>query len=301
MKYLKNKWVAITLGLILLSGIAWLFRKQLGPLFGGYEKSPKGYYYRFVKGGKLEKIKGPGYHIIFQYVLLGPKGDTLENKSKEGVEQQMEYPMEIKSELDEIFQMAAPGSVIEMLVPTDTLRQRASNNLKVMTLEPGENAKWVIYVKKLLNPQEFEGYKNQRLMDRLAKENKQIDDFALKTKSKNWKLDSVDWIKYYIDSAIDKPRLVVGDEIEFHTEVYTLDGAMLINSGAEGRKYKLTIGRFNYPIVAFDKVAQYMADGESGAFLVTSDYGYGDEGQGSIIAPYTPLLVKIYDLKKLNK
>lgn len=297
MSILKNKWVLISLGLIILSGVAWIFRKQLGPMLGGYEKSAKGYYFRFVEGRKLEKVQGPGFHIVFQYVLLSPSGDTLENRAKPGVEQQMDYPLEVKNELDEVFQIAAPGSVVEVLVPTDSLQSRAGDNLKIMTLPSGKNAKWVIRMIKLLNAEQFEGYKNARLMDRLQKENKDIDDFADQTK-KNWILDSSSWIKYYIENKTELPRFMDGDEVEFNAEVYTLNGTLLM--GKEGRKYKLTVGRFNYPLVAFDKTITYLSDGESGNFLVTSDYGYGAEGLGAFVPPYTPLLVKLFDVKKIK-
>lgn len=297
MKMLKNKWVLMALGLIVLAGLAWMFRKQLGPMLGGYEKSEKGFYYRFKEGRKLEKVQGPGYHIVFQYVLLGPDGDTLENKSMPGVEQQMEYPLDVRNELDEVFQIAAPGSVVEVLVPTDSLQARAGNNLKIMNLPLGKNAKWVIHMIKLLNVEEFEGYKNSRLMERLQKENKAIDDFAQQTK-KPWQLDSAAWIKYYIENKTENPRFMDGDEVEFNAEVYTLSGNLLM--GKEGRKYKMTVGRFNYPLVAFDKVITYLADGENGVFLVTSDYGYGAEGLGAFVPPYTPLLVKMFDVKKIK-
>lgn len=300
MNLLRNKWAIIAFVVVLLVSVAFIFKEQLGPLFGGYEKSPRGYYYRFTKGNKLEKVMGPGYHIIFQYVILGPDGDTLEHKAKPGVEQERDYPVEAENEVDDAMQMAAPGSVVEILVPTDSLRSRAGKNLKIMNLPSGKNAKFVIHVLKLLNPEQFEAYGNLRFMERLAKENKKIDDFAAKVKE-NWKLDSVKFIKYFLKPANDVARFKEGDEIEFHTEVYTLNGTLLINSGMEGRKYKLTLGKYNYDFVAFDQVLRYMGEGEEGTFLVTSDYGYGDDGMGVIVPPYTPLLVKIKEVKKLNK
>jgi hypothetical protein len=300
MNLLKNKWAITAIVVVVIISLAFLFKKQLGPLFGGYEKSSRGFYYRFTEGKKLDKVLSPGYHIVYQYMFLGPDGDTLENKAKPGVEQERLYPVQSNNELEDAMQMASPGSVVEVLVPTDSLRKKAGNNLAIMNLPEGKNAKFVLRLIKILNPEQFEEYANERFMARLTKENKAIDNFAAKVKE-NWVLDSVKWFKYFIKNRGNSPRFTDGDEIEFNTEVYTLKGDLLINSGMEGHKYKMVLGKFSYDFVAFDAVARYLGEGEEGTFLVTSDYGYGAEGMGAYVAPYTPLLIKMKDIKKLNK
>lgn len=303
MRVLKNKWAIIGIIMVIVLAFLFIFKKQIGPYFGGYEKSERGFYYRFTKGKKLEKVLSPGYHVIYQYLILAPNGDTLENKALPGVEQHGQYPTVSNNEIEDVLQLAAPESTVELLVPTDSLRKRAGNNLKIMVLPEGENAKFVFHILKILNPQEFEAYGTQRFMERLMRENKIIDDFAAKVKE-NWLLDSVKFIKYYFKPKTNAPRLTDGDEIEFHTEVYTLDGGLLISSNIEGKKYKIKIGHLNYDFEGFDAIARYLAPGENGTFLITSDYGYGDEGlphHVPPVKPYTPLLVKMTEIVKLNK
>ena len=300
MNYLKNKWIIATLLLLVLAGVGIAFRKQLGPWLGGYTKGERGYYYRFTQGKPFAKVQEQGMNIIFQFLITGPNGDTLVNKSKDAVEQVRDYPTEIKNEIDEIFQIAAPGSIVELLVPTDTFKMRYPDNAQALALPEGKNVKYTFRIIKILNAAAFEGYKNDRLFKRIEKENKMIDAYASQVK-KDWKLDSDAWIKYAIENPGKAPRFEDGDELEFHTEVYTLSGKLVANSGAEGRKYKLTLGKIVYDLVAYDKVLHYLGEGEAGLFLVTSDYGYGAEGMGNYIAPYEPLLVKIKEVKKLNK
>lgn len=299
MNLLKNKWALIVLGILVLGSIALVFRKQLGPLLGGYEKSSHGYYYRFVQGKKLERIKGPGHYVIFQYILLGPNGDTVVNKAKEGVELQIPYPMEAQNDMEELLQMAAPGSIIESLVPTDTLKKRIDNNIKILGMEDGRNAKFVIRIINILNEADFEAYKNKRRLARLEKEFNIIDAYAAKQGGK-WQLDSFNFIKYKIDNKTDKDRLKIGDMVEFNVEVYDMKGELIVNSAMEGHKYKLTMGSSTYDLTALETSLYYLAEGESGTFLVTSDYGYGEKGYLTIIPPYSPLVVKIKDVKKLN-
>jgi FKBP-type peptidyl-prolyl cis-trans isomerase len=300
MKFPGNKWIWIAIALLLVVSAGFLCRKQVKAFFGGYEKSELGYNYRFLKGHKLDKIKGPGFHIVYQYVLLGPKGDTLENGSKNGVQQQRNYPTEVKNFIDEAMQIAAPGAIVEILVPTDSLMLHDEQNMKIMSLPKGENAKFVIHVLKVLDQAEFEAYQTQRMMERVMGENKLIDAFAAKKTDVVWQLDSAKWIKYYITKKTEKPRLQKGDMVEFHFEIYKLSGE-LIQSSLGGRKFKITIGKEDQNFVAFDFVTQYLADGENGFFLVTSDYGFGAEGFLNVVKPYTPLAVKLSEVKKLKE
>jgi FKBP-type peptidyl-prolyl cis-trans isomerase len=164
-----------------------------------------------------------------------------------------------------------------------------------MNLPSGENAKFSIRIIKVLNDAQYAGYQNQRFMERLQKENKAIDGFALKTQ-KPWVLDSTKFIKYFIENNTTSPILKEGTVVSFHAEVATLDGQLLINSAPTGKKYLLEIGKNTYNLAAFDQVLQYMRTGETGVFLVTSDYGYGDQGYMNLVKPYTPLMIKITDL-----
>lgn len=295
MNFIKKHWLTLTLALLILASLAFFLRKPLGIWLGGWEKTERGGYFRVVEGKKWDKMPGAGYHIVFQYVLTGPEGDTIVNLAKPGVEQHMMYPVEPRNELEDAMQNGAPGSVVEVLIPTDSLKQRISGNLQIMNLPSGENAKFSIRIIKVLNDVQYAGYQNQRFMDRLQKENRLIDAVAAKT-PKPWVLDSTKFIKYFIDKKTGAPRLIEGGVVSFNAEVATLDGQLIVNSAPTGKKYLMEIGKNTYNLAAFDHVLQYMAEGETGVFLVTSDYGYGDQGYMNMVKPYTPLMIKITDL-----
>lgn len=295
MNFVKKHWLTLTLAVLILASLAFFLRKPLGIWLGGWEKTTRGGYFRVTEGKKWDKMPGAGFHIVFQYVLTGPEGDTLVNLAKPGVEQHMMYPVEPRNELEDAMQNGAPGSVVEVLIPTDSLKQRISGNLQIMNLPSGENAKFIIRIIKVLNDAQYAGYQNQRFMERLQKENRVIDDFVAKAK-KAWVLDSTKFIKYCIENKTAAARFAEGQMVSFHAEVATLDGQLLINSAPTGKKYLMEIGKNTYNLAAFDQVLQYMAEGESGVFLVTSDYGYGDQGYMNMVKPYTPLMIRITDL-----
>jgi FKBP-type peptidyl-prolyl cis-trans isomerase len=297
MNFLKKQWIPLTLLLLIVVSLGYFLRKPLGIWLGSWEKTTRGGYYRVTEGKKWDKMPGAGYHIVFQYVLTGPEGDTLVNLAKPGVEQHMMYPMEPKNELEEAMQAGAPGSTVEVLIPVDSLKQRISGNLQIMNLPSGEQAKFIIRIIKVLNDAQYAGYQNQRFMERLQAENRQIDAYAARFK-KPWVLDSVKFIKYFIEPKTETPRFVTGQAVTFDAEVMTLEGQMIINSAPTGKPYQMEIGKSSYNLAAFDQVLQYLGEGETGVFLVTSDYGYGDQGYYTMVRPYSPLIVKINNAKK---
>ncbi len=298
MNLLKNKWALIILGILVLGSIGLLFRKQLGPMFGGYTKSTRGYYYRFVEGHELEKVKGPGYHIIFQYILLGPNGDTIENKMVPSVQLQRDYPVEAKNEMEDLMQIASPGSLVEILVPTDTLRQRVNSNMKVVAMEAGKTAKFLVKIISVMDDNQFAAYENKRKIERYKKEFDEMDAYAAANKGE-WVLDSATNIKYIVRNKTEIARLKFADRVEFNCEVYTLAGDLIVNSGMEGKKYKTLIGSNSFSLEGLETALTFLADNEEGLFLVTSDYGFKEKGYNNIVKPYAPLLIKIKDIKKI--
>ncbi|MBS3915153.1 MAG: FKBP-type peptidyl-prolyl cis-trans isomerase [Bacteroidetes bacterium] len=295
MKLLKNKWFWISLA-VLLATLGVLFGKNISILFGGYQKSELGYSYRFLKGGKSDSIRGTGYYCVYEYAWLAANGDTIENGMKTGVQQVRPYPQKVNSFIDEAMRTAGPESVMEVLVPVDSLLLHDPDNLKLTKLKSGTNTKFYLHTFKILNSQQYEKYHNERYIERVVKENNQIDAFAAKKTDVKWYLDSVKWFKYYIINANNKPRFDVGDPVEFHYEIYKLNGE-IIQSSLGGRKMKITVAKDDDNFPAFDFIVRYLGEGESGFFLVTSDYGYGENGFLDIVKPYTPLAVKLTDVK----
>jgi FKBP-type peptidyl-prolyl cis-trans isomerase len=299
MNRFRNKWFIIVLILLVLASVALLFRKQLGPLLGGYKKSPRGYYFRFKEGHELEKVKGEGYHIVFQYLLLGPNGDTVENHALPGVQLERKYPVDAKNEMDDVMQIAAPGSMVEIIVPTDTIKSRVTNNIKVLALESGKNAKFVLKIINVLNDEDFAAYENQRKLERLKSEFAEIDKYA-KLHRDSWVLDTPSNIKYAKKVKNTNPHLTFGNQVEFNCEVWSLKGDLIVNSGMEGKKYRTVIGSNTFSLEGLETALELMAEGEEATFLVTSDYGFKDKAYLSILPPYSPLLMKIKDVKKVK-
>lgn len=285
------------LGLLIAGCLAYFFRRPLYIFFGGWEKTQRGDYCRLVKGKKYAKAPGPGHILIYKYLLTGPDGDTLENKAHSNVELQMAYPQNAKNQLEDALMYGSPGSIVELLVPTDTLKARNPGNIKIVNLPSEDLAKFQVHILQVLNQDQFAEYQMKKRMDRVKEENRKIDAFAAKV-NKPWVLDAENWVKYFIENTTPGDSLKAGEKVSFHAEVSTLQGETLVYSAPTGRPLLVKLGQ-GAGLPAYDLIIPKMLPGEKGVFLVTSDFGYGAEGYFKV-PPYSPLLIKISDLKRVK-
>lgn len=299
MNFLRKNWLPVLLALLIIGSLSYFFRRPLYIFFGGWEKTQRGDYCRLVKGKKFSKAPGPGHVLIYKYLLLGPDGDTLVNKAQSNVELQMAYPQNAKNQLEDALTFGSPGAVVELLVSTDTLKTRNPGSIKIVNLPTGELARFQVHILQVLNQDQFAEYQMKQSMQRVQAENKKIDEFAAKVK-KPWVLDAENWVKYYVENSTPGDSLKSGEKVSFHAEVLTLDGEAIVQSAPTGRPLLVKLGQNQGGLAAYDLVLPKMLPGEFGVFLVTSDYGFGAEGYYRV-SPYSPLIIKISDLKRVKE
>jgi hypothetical protein len=298
----------------------------VSPLFlvvgcnGGFKTSDKGLVYKFLEGDALKKPYGPHHFMLLNHMLIGPKGDTLENSFLSDTLEELPYPLAAKNELLEALMMMGAGSKMEVKISTDSLKQKIGGSPLIALLESGKEARFIIQVDRVLTAEDYDAYRNQKFLNRIMAENKMIDDYASKNGVKGlidggWLLDSNKMIKYRIKRLdglydIEQRRLEnapfwkSAKAVTFHCEVYNIDGTLLVNSAMEGRLYraeKLSVDPFESALAIYDVrclniLPFYLGDGEEGEFLVTSSNGYGNRGRIGVPA-YAPLRVVIKSVK----
>lgn len=287
---------------------------------GGFKTSDKGLVYKFLEGDALKKPYGPHHFMLLNHMLIGPKGDTLENSFLSDTLEELPFPLVAKNELLEALMMMGSGTKMEVKISTDSLKLKIGGSPLIGLLEPGQEARFIIQVDRVLSAEDYDAYRNQKFLNRIMAENKMIDDYASKNGVKGlaeggWLLDSSKMIKYRIkqkDSSYDTehrrlenaPYLKGAKAATFHCEVYNIDGSLLVNSSMEGRLYraeKLDTDPFESALAIYDVrclniLPFYLNEGEEGEFLVTSSNGYGNRGRIGVPA-YAPLRVVIKSVK----
>lgn len=258
--------------------------------------------------------------MLLHHMLIGPKGDTLENSFLSDTLEELPFPLVAKNELLEALMMMGSGSKMEVRISTDSLKRKIGGSPLIGLLESGKEARFIIQVDRVLSAEDYDAYRNQKFLNRIMAENKMIDDFTSKNEVKGiadggWLLDSNKMIKYRIkqkDGVYDiknrrlenAPYLKVVKAVTFHCEVYNIDGSLLVNSSMEGRLYraeKVGIDPFESALAIYDVrclniLPFYLNEGEEGEFLVTSSNGYGNRGRIGVPA-YAPLRVVIKSVK----
>lgn len=308
--YLPNnkilKWTGLSLLLLTLVIVGY----QL--VFRGYQTTETGLKYRFIKGGALKEQLGPNNFCLVEYMIIGPNNDTINNTFHSDTMIEIPYPVEAGNEMMEALQMAKPGSIMEVMISTDSLKRKISNHYKVKLLPDGQMAKFVIHVDKILNAQEYEAYTTAKILNRAIAENKLIDEYCAKnSKDGIWLLDSFQSIKYRVrnekSGEFTKTANLLSippihfkvSFVEFDVYVTTLRGDLIFDSRLEGRRYKAEQMAFLNGLRILDELPFFVNSDEIGEFVTTSGHGFGAYGRIGVPS-YAPLYVKIYNVKVIK-
>ncbi len=300
------KWTGLSLILITIAIVGYQF------IFRGYTTTENGLKYRFLKGGELKEQLGPNHFCLVKYMIVGPENDTIQNTFGSDTMMEIPYPIEARNEMMEALQLAKPGSTMEVVISTDSLKQKISNHYKIKLLPSGQFAKFIIHVDKILNAQDYEAYTTEKILNRAMAENKLIDEYCAKhLNGGNWLLDSFQSIKYRVKNnqtgefskivnllSIPPIHFKVS-MVEFDVYVTTLKGDLIFDSRLEGRKYKAEQMAFLNGLRILDELPFFVNEGEIGEFVTTSGHGFGAYGRIGVPS-YAPLYVKIYNVKVLK-
>lgn len=277
-----------------------------------YHTTQTGLQYRFLKGDPIAEPFSEDHYCLINYMIVGPNGDTLVSSYGNDTLVEVPYPPVATNELTEALRLASPGSKVEILLSTDSLKLKNSSDYKVQLLPNGEMAKVVFDLEKVITNQEYYEFLANKTFKRALAENKQIDLYAEKNVG-SWHLDTFEMIKYRVlnDSFESKgiwsaPNLISNapihkavKQVEFDVVVKRLNGDLIIDSRLEYKKYKAEYYGQIHPIKALNILPFYVDENMDIEFLTTSDYGFGSKGRIGV-PPYTPLSVRIFNVKPIQ-
>lgn len=281
--------------------------------FFGYKTTPSGLQYRFLKGEAVAAPFSNDHYCLINYMIVGPDGDTLVSSYGNDTLVEVPYPPVATNELTEALRLASPGSKVEILLSTDSLKLKNSSDYKVQLLPNGQMAKVIFDLEKVITNQEYYEFLANKTFKRALAENKAIDEYAVKNPGL-WQLDTFEMVKYRVLSDTQglfcnmwvSPNLFgnapihkAADEVEFDVVVKRLNGDLIIDSRLEYKKYKADYSGQIHPIKALNILPFYVDEGMEVEFLTTSDYGFGSKGRIGV-PPYTPLSVRIFNVKPIQ-
>lgn len=281
--------------------------------FYSYTTTESGLTYRFTKGKQISAPFSDDHYCLINYMILGPEGDTLVSTYGNDTLVEVPYPPVATNELTEALRLASPGSKVEILLSTDSLKLKNSSDYKIQLLPNGQMAKVVFDLERVITNQEYYEFLANKSFQRAIAENKLIDNYAVKNPGL-WQLDTFEMIKYRILSDTQglfstmwvSPNLFSNAPIQKAAQAVTFDvvlkrlnGALIYDSRLENKRYTADYSGPINPIRALNILPYYVDEGMDVEFLVTSDYGFGAPGRIGV-PPYTPLSVRIFNVEPIK-
>lgn len=302
MNLANNKWVV---GIVIVLGLAYTFfsfKDKILGFFQSYSKTSSGLEYKFIRGEKIEKIPVKGTMIVYKILVLGNNDkDTINNTFQLPLPiSQLEWPEKIDNLLLEGLTLGKAGSTVEFLMSAKELINIIGTTAKLLALDPNSQVKIRVEIDAHVTPEKKEEYDNIWQRKRLIYENDLIDKYLAKNK-KEWLMDSSQQVYYhFIEKKYTDQRFQMGDTVEFHYEIFTLNNQLVSASKLRGKKDTSVIDGTQPTILAFRRLPVYMAEGEMIEFVVQSTFGYGDRGFAPTVQPLSPLRIVLYDIKKVK-
>ncbi len=98
---------------------------------------------------------------------------------------------------------------------------------------------------------------------------------------------------YFVKKSPGKgAKIVDGSVVEVHYILSLIDGTLIQSSYEMGQPIKLTVGKKEV-IPAWDEALVMMKQGEKAKLIIPSKIGYGAQGMGQMIPPYSTLIFEI--------
>lgn len=281
--------------------------------FFSYTTTESGLTYRFTKGKQISVPFSNDHYCLINYMILGPEGDTLVSTYGNDTLVEVPYPPVATNELTEALRLASPGSKVEILLSTDSLKLKNSSDYKIQLLPNGQMAKVVFDLERVITNQEYYEFLANKSFQRAIAENKLIDNYAIKNPGL-WQLDTFEMIKYRVLSDTQElfcnmwvsPNLFSNAPIQkaapavtFDVVLKRLNGVLIYDSRLENKRYTADYSGQINPIRALNILPYYVDEGMDVEFLVTSDYGFGAPGRIGV-PPYTPLSVRIFNVEPIK-
>lgn len=212
-------------------------------------------------------------------------------------------------DLMDIFLLLSENDAVVAMIPTDSIFKNNEQS-RPPFLPKGSSLKYAIKIEKV-----------QTLDEAIAERDKANEVFKLAEKDSITKYitqnkltvnTTATGLHYFITQASTKPKPVVGDTLLINYAGRTLDGKLFDSSiEAEAKKAGLVQpGRPYEPITVvvgakevidgWDEGFLLLNEGSKATFIIPSDLGYGPQGRGEAIKPYSPLIFDV-ELVKVNR
>ncbi len=260
-----------------------------------YKTGPNGVKYFFWRTYNNPQHAVPGDLVFVHMIAKSEKDSTFLSSYVQGQPFQLFVPKPTyKGCFFEILTMMGEKDSAEVLVNADSLFLNTFGTTVPDFIRPGSNVKILVNMVSIITKFEYE----QRMAEEAkhADENQQADIQAYIAKN-NLQMSKTTSGLYYQFMLKGKSRHAMkGETVSVHYTGYLLNGKIFDSSRDRNQPFEFTVGQ-GAVIKGWDEALQLMDVGDKLKVIIPYQLGYGENGAGSNIPPYSPL---IFEIELLN-
>jgi len=283
----------------------------------GYVTTPQGVKYKIIGNNTGDKIKVDDV-ITFDMVQKTEKDSVLFSTYAQGRPMQVQiHPTQGVGDMMYLFPLLTTKDSIIVRLPTDSVFVGQNEQGRPPFLPKGSTLVFTMKIKRIQSLNDAIAERNATIaaqkaeLDKLKVNegviaDKYIADHKLTLKT------TPDGLKYAITQTSLKPKVMPGDTVMVNYAGRTTDDKLFDSSieavakagglNQPGRTYepiKFPVGQ-SMVIKGWDEGLQLLSEGSKATLVIPSALGYGDQGQGDVIPPYSTLVFDVEVVKVIK-
>ncbi len=257
--------------------------------YPGFDKTPSGLYYKIYKAGTDTAKPRTGDYITLDMRYATAKDSLLFDSKVQMNGEPVQFqlpPSDFPGDIYEGIRMMSKGDSAAFIISADSLFRKTFRQPKLPPfIDSASVIKFYIYLKDCQTI--------QQLMD---KEKELLSNYL---KEKNITVAPLESGLYYIETAKGSgPKIDTGMFVKMHFTVGTIDGKQVYSTYDRGEPMRMEYGK-PFDTRGFEEGISKMTKGTKATLIVPSEIGFGAQGRGTVIPPYSTVIynVEIVDLQ----
>jgi len=276
--------------------------------YEGYTRAESGLHYKFFKHAEKDVTAKDGDGVVFGYTIKTEKGDSLVVDSKTQSQDGTGYTRfllkksSFAGSLEDGMKLMAKGDSASFIIPADSffLKTMGMNELP-KSITKGSFLRATIVMKDILSSKQIEENQKKQMAEQQAKaieaeakEKTTFDSYLTENKITTKPTES--GLIYVETKKGNGKHPKATDMVTVHYTGTLLNGTKFDSSLDRGQPAEFPL---NQVIPGWTEGIQLMSKGSKCKLIIPSKIGYGSQGAGEKIPPFSPLVfeVELIDFK----
>ncbi len=294
MDFLKN--ILTFNGLAVLTAFLFFQSCSEKSPYPGFQQNESGLWYKKITEYPADTLPKET-DILSVHMKYGTADSIIYDSKKKGMHpmRMVLMPSNYKNDVYEGLKMMHKGDSMVFLTSADSFFLKTGNVKRLPELfKSGDMMYFYVKMHNIETEEQMNAQKAIWVESLKNSEEGRIEEYIQKEKITEGPTASGIYVHFKKKGNGIRPH--VGDQVNLHLDIYLIDGSLLYSSRQKGKPWEIILGkRFDTP--AASEIISMMSKGATVHAVAPSSMAYGEEGRGTMVPPYTPLL---YDIEVLE-